>query len=132
MDRVICAEPHSIMSSLLSAVSFFLSVEVAHAEAFEGHPVKAQKIIHGDSDLKILHKGTRPSVDDVPASPKSETIRYGRELMVHTQPHLKKTVRNSLSLIKYRRWCLHIGFSPVDEEKYGIDSLSHRPDLWLG
>jgi len=85
------------MLALLSGVALLLSFKMAHAEALKGHPVKTQKIIHGDSDLKFLHRGTLPSVDAVPAGPKGEAIRYGFELVVHTQEHLKEYVGNSLT-----------------------------------
>lgn len=85
------------MLALLSGMAFFLPFKVAHAETLKGHPVKAQDVIHGDSNAKFLHQGTLPSVDDVPAGPKGEAIRYGFELIVHTQQHLKENVGNSLT-----------------------------------
>jgi len=81
----------------LSGVVLLLSFMVVCAVASEGSPVKTTDIIHGDPGAKFLHRGTLPSVDDVPAGPMGEAIRYGFELIVHTQQHLKENVGNSLT-----------------------------------
>ena len=83
----------------LSGMVLFSLLIVAHAVAAAAadNPVKKMDAIHGDPGAKFLHRGILPSVDDVPAGPKGEAIRYGFELVVHTQQHLKENVGNSLT-----------------------------------
>ncbi|WNM57129.1 c-type cytochrome [Candidatus Nitrospira allomarina] len=81
----------------LLIVVLFSPFQLAFAGGAEGNPVKVTDVTHGDPAAKFLHRGTLPSVDDVPAGPKGEAIRYGFELIVHTQQHLKEYVGNSLT-----------------------------------
>ncbi|HBP89045.1 MAG TPA: cytochrome C [Nitrospiraceae bacterium] len=85
-----------LLLALLS-VGLFSPFESAFAGGAEGNHVKVTDIIHGDPAAKFLHNGTLPSVEDVPAGPKGEAIRYGFELIVHTQQHVKEYVGNSLT-----------------------------------
>lgn len=87
----------SVFLFALSEVVLLSLFTVAHTPASEGDPVKTMDVIHGDPGAKFLHKGALPSVDDVPAGPKGDAIRYGFELIVHTQQYLKGNVGNSLT-----------------------------------
>jgi len=86
---------------LALGVALLLPVQMAHTEASDRKPVKtpsrALKVIHGDTSSKFLHKGTLPSIDEIPAGPKGEAIRYGFELITHTPELLKKHVGNTLT-----------------------------------
>src|SRR5680860_300198 len=104
----------------LLGVVLFSPFMLAYAAGAEGNPVKMTDVIHGDPAAKFLHVGTLPSVDDVPAGPKGEAIRYGFELIVHTQQHVKDYVGNSLAC---QNCHLGAGRTPHAAPFVGLSSL---------
>jgi thiosulfate dehydrogenase len=117
---VLSARSFTALLLALSALVFLSSFMVVHGAASEEHPVSKIAGIHGDPSAKFLHKGILPSIDDVPAGPKGDAIRYGFELVVHTQQHLKGNVGNSLTC---QNCHLGAGRTPHAAPFVGLSSL---------
>ena len=73
----------------------------AHAETPDANPAETRSqtpnITHGDSNLRFVHSGSLPSLDEIPAGPKGEAIRYGFKLVTQTPKLLKAYLGNTLT-----------------------------------